>query len=298
MMAAVWEIARKEVLQHLRTKRLLIIGSFFVLALVLLTIVVPVLFLDFTGSPGDVGAGGVALENYALLFFLAGLFFLGGYFYVQLLPIVLTADAVCSEWNSRTIFLLLSKPVSRSAFVMGKFLGSFVTVATTVVVLLGLDYLVLQFLLPGTPSGQDVLNFFGALGILVLGVAAFTSFALLLSTLTRSTVASMIFAVASWIVVFPLLGRLDFFVALARHGSQAFQMSREELNLGWSSYLSPANSMEVASSVLAGGTTDFDIIGQLVGDGVSTGGAVVALIIQTALFLGLALLVVNRRNFE
>ncbi len=295
---AVFEIARKEVLQHIRTKRLLIIGSFFLLALILLTIVVPVAFLDLSPDGSFFGESEFSLENGVLLFFLTGFFFLSGYFYIQLLPLVLTADAVCSEWNSRTIFLLLSKPVSRSAFVLGKFIGSFFTVAVTMVVLLVLDYLLLQPLLPGGPDGSDIAGFAGALGILLLGVGSFTAFALFLSTLTRSTVASMILAITSWIIIFPLLGRLDLFIALARHGSEAFSMTNEEAGIGWSQYLSPAESMDVASNVLVGSTEDIGFLGDFLSGEANVGLSIFALLAQTALFLGLALLVVQRRNFE
>ena len=38
---AAYEVARKEVLQHIRTKRLLIIGVFFFVVLQLVTLVIP-----------------------------------------------------------------------------------------------------------------------------------------------------------------------------------------------------------------------------------------------------------------
>ncbi|MFA5943348.1 MAG: ABC transporter permease, partial [Candidatus Thermoplasmatota archaeon] len=178
---AMWQVARKEILQHIRTKRLLIIAGVIIFALALVTLVfgpnIARSFDDF-GFQSD-----AATENLLLSVFLGFL----GLVFIQLLPIILTADAVCSEWSSRTIFLLLSKPVSRTAFVFGKYVGSLVTVVVTLVVLLGLDYAIMQPLYSGEPDAQDILGFAKFLGFLCVGSAALAAMALFFSTVTRST---------------------------------------------------------------------------------------------------------------
>src|SRR5262245_18543116 len=68
-----------------------------------------------------------ALEN-AVLALDFGVPLIGGLPFTQLLSSILTGYAVCSEWSNRTIFLLLSKPVSRTSFVTGKLLGNLFTV--------------------------------------------------------------------------------------------------------------------------------------------------------------------------
>jgi ABC-type transport system involved in multi-copper enzyme maturation permease subunit len=297
---AVYEVTRKEVLQHLRTKRLLILAPIFLAVMVLLTIVFPLLLLDQGNLNELEQASDSGLQNLVLLFFLSGFFFLSGYFYIQLLPIVLTSDSVCSEWSNRTIFLLLSKPVSRTAFVLGKFLGSAITVAGLVLVLLLLDYLVLQFTLPGFSSVEDWGRFAAALGLLVLGAMAYTALALLFSTLTRSAVTANVLAITAWIVVLPLLARLDFFIAVAAHGIEQALADPEASGIGWSQYLSPGDSMRSATTALAGDTQSGGLLASLAGLGSTADPAVgaFALLVQTALFLGLSVLVVQRRNFE
>ncbi|HET6398863.1 MAG TPA: ABC transporter permease subunit, partial [Candidatus Thermoplasmatota archaeon] len=231
----VYEVARKEVLQHVRTKRLLIIAPVFLLALVFVTLVVPLAFFERSDLQELNTEFPVSVQNAVMLFFLSGFFFLSGYFYVQLVPILLTADAVCSEWSNRSIFLLLSKPVSRVAFVLGKWAGSVTTVAIALGGVLLLDYLILQVALPGFSDGEDWLRFLGALGIFLLGGMAFASMALFWSAATRSTVVANLLAIVTWIIILPLLSALGVILAGLRGGGRAIAESNTE----WSQYLSP-----------------------------------------------------------
>ena len=245
---AVWEVARKEILQHIRTKRLLIIGGLIIFALVLVTLVfgprIARSFDDF-GFQSD-----TATENLLLSAFLGFL----GLVFIQLLPIVLTADAVCSEWSSRTIFLLLSKPVSRTAFVLGKFLGSLITVVATLVVLLGLDYIIMQPLYSGTPDGEDVLGFVKFLGMLCLGSAALAAMALFFSTVTRSTAIAILITLGVWLVGFNLIGNLGNIINL---GSED---PNEDLAQGFQ-YVNPGYDMGLAVGFLVKPQSDeFGII--------------------------------------
>lgn len=297
-----YEVARKEVLQHLRTKRIWIVLPLFLAAMVIVTIVFPMAILREEGLRDLGDASPVPLQNLVLLFFLSGFFFLSGYFYLQLIPILITADSVCSEWSNRTIFLLLSKPVSRTAFVLGKFAGSCIVVVAVVFGALLLDYLFLQVLLPGTSDGEAWGRFLGAMGILLLGGFAYASLALLFSTLTRTTVTANILAITSWIIAFPLLSRIDLLVAIFRHGIEgALTDDPSAVGIGWSQYLSPGDSMRAASDVLVPDVSRLTgTVGNLFGvaSGANPGLAVLALCIHIALYLGLALLVVRRRNFE
>lgn len=298
-MRATWEVARKEVSQHMRTKRLLIVAPMFLLALVVVTLVFPRFFLA-NDELGSFSANvGISSQNIVMLFFLSGFFILSGYFYVQLVPILLTADAVCSEWSSRTIFLLLSKPVSRAAFVTGKFLGSVLTVSGLVTVLMVLDYLVLQLVLPGHSDGTDMLRFMGAVGVLCLGAMAFAAISLFFGTLSKSTTLANLLAITAWIIVLPLVGQLGFFVEAGRHGLSGFDAA----NARWSQYLVPGSSMTVASQVLAPIPDNASGLGLLrVFTGqlttLDTGIACLALVGQTAVFLALSYWIVQRRNFE
>jgi ABC-type transport system involved in multi-copper enzyme maturation permease subunit len=282
---ATWQVARKEVLQHIRTKRLFIIGGLILFALVMITLVFgPRIARDVNSDD----LGGVATENLLLGVFL-GIF---GLVFIQLLPIVLTADAVCSEWSSRTIFLLLSKPVGRSAFVLGKFLGSVITVIATLVALLGLDYLIMQPLYAGTPDGSDVMGFVKFLAFVCVGCAALASLALFFSTVTRSTAIAILITLGVWLVGFNLLDHTGELINLGSDDpdpdlAQAFH------------YLNPGYDMGLAVGYLvseeAGAGGPF---GETGGDGPSPAIALLALASHIVLWFSAAVLVVQRRNFE
>ena len=287
-----YEVARKDVLQNLRTKRLLVIGIVVSLLLVFITLVFgPAV----TGEqPAD---GPVSKEHTVLLFYFAvGL--IGGLQFTQLLAIVLTGDAVCSEWSNRTIFLMLSKPLSRSAFVVGKFAGAAVSVVGSLAILFTLDYLLMQPFYAGSPSSDEVAGFFGMLGIVLLGALAFSAFALFLSSLTRSTAMSIILALSAWLIVFPLIGNIGFFMELGQ-GTDA-DLTADHVD-AWR-YLNPAADMQAGARLLAPEEADvqevvlFLNVFQTSPEHVDW--SIFALVAHTVLWLGLSFLVVQRRNFE
>lgn len=295
----VYEVARKEFMQHLRTRRVLIIGGAIALLLFTFTLVFgPDIVRDFNVN-GNVR--GNAAENLVLAFYF-GLALIGGLAFTVLLSIVLTADAVCSEWSSKTIFLLLSKPVSRDAFVLGKFLGNIVTIAFVLGSVFTLDYLLMQFRYDGSPSGAEVGAFFLTLLILVLGASAFAAMALFFSTLFRTTILSMLVSLAMWLLVFPLIGQVGFFTHLDRIDTAGFDYTSDPDVQRWL-YLNPAADMQaVAQFLIPHDKGEFrEILGAL---GLfnpapqDVGLAVFWLALYTVAFLGAALLVVRRRNFE
>lgn len=283
---ATWQVARKEVLQHIRTKRLLIIGGLIIFALVMITLVFgPRIADEFAPEEGEDVVG---LENVALTIFLAFL----GLVFIQLLPIVLTADAVCSEWSSRTIFLLLSKPVSRSAFVLGKFLGSVVTVIVTLVVLLGLDYLVMQPLYPGSPDSEMVWGFVKFLLFICAGCIALAALALFFSTVTRSTAIAILITLGVWLVGFTLLEHTGELINFGRDNPD------EDL-AQFFRYLNPGYDMALGIDFLMPDEESPDEIpGFTPPEEPSPAIALLALLGHTVVWFGGAFLVVQRRNFE
>ncbi|MFO1535849.1 MAG: ABC transporter permease [Thermoplasmatota archaeon] len=294
-----YQVARKEFLQHIRTKRLLIIVPVFLAVMVFITVIVPTQIIK-GGTLSGGFEGGTAEQNIAMLLFFSGFFILSGYFYLQLLPIILTTDAVSSEWESRTLFLLLSKPVPRPAFVLGKFLGSTATVVMVAGLALLLDYGLLSLVLRNPPSAHSVQGFLLGLLIILLGCVAFSAVGLFCSTLTRSTTTGILIALATWIFVFPLLGSLDSLIDIGKRGLTSLATGPET---AWSVYLSPSSSMRVASNAIApvaAGGNELGFLARLFGFAApgEPAWAIVALLAHTAIFLGLALAVVKRRNFE
>lgn len=297
---AVYEVARKDVLQHIRTKRLLIIGIFFFLVLQIVTMVIP---LAFGFADDDPAAGRPSRENEMFFIHLNASFF-GGLFAIQLLCVVLTADAVCSEWGNRTIFLLLSKPVSRTAFVVGKYVGALASILPLVLAIYVVQYFLMMAVYAGQPTADEVMGFVQMLGLLVLGTMAIASVALFLSALTRSTVMALILSLLSVIILLPLLsmiGDITLIVDLTQDGGPDDSIDAEDWRYDWSHYF-PASALNSAPGKL------------MPGHGNEYSGVFSGLIPQqpphrpmlaaftgvayTALFVGLSIWRVNRRNFE
>jgi hypothetical protein len=95
---------------------------------------------------------------------------------------------------------------------------------------------------------------------------------------------------------------MDTFIALAQHGVDALA-NPNAYGIGWARYLSPHESMQAAGRLLAPRNLSQS---ELTNSPLSlfgfnppaVGPAIIALLIQTGLFLGLSFWVVQRRNFE
>ena len=292
----VYEVARKEVLQHIRTKRLLIIA----IAMAILLFAVTLVFGPRIANNFDAD-GPNSHENIVLAFYF-GFGLIGGLIFTQLLSIVLTSDAVCSEWNNRTIFLLLSKPVSRTAFVVGKFLGNVVVLAGTIALLFTVDYILMQPFYDGSPSGAEVGGFFKTLLVVILGCTAYASMALFFSTLTRSTIQSTLLTLAMWIIILPLVGALGLFSSIGddNAGSEEFFDSKK---VQTTLYFNPASCMQATVQLLLPHdngefTETLRFLNFFNPAPNNLGLAATSLAIYAAVFFAASILVVQRRNFE
>lgn len=302
-----YEVARKEVLQHIRTKRLLIIGLFFLLVLQIVTMVIPLAFDLVKDAPTD---SQTSHENQWFFVHLNASVF-GGLFAIQLLCIVLTADAVCSEWSGRTIFLLLSKPVSRSAFVVGKYIGSVISIMPVIVGVYILQYLLMMAVYAGQPDASDVMGFVRMLGILVLGAMAIAAVALFFSTLTRSNVLSLMLTLLCALILFPIvsfIGDIQYNVDEFRQARDGGFDSQDDLpdpsdwKYDWSHYAYPGTTLSAAPGQLLPESErdDLPAFSGLLPQHAPTRTwfSITMGLVYTGGLLGLSILRVNRRNFE
>lgn len=124
--------------------------------------------------------------------------FLG--FLVPLIAIAIAFDSVNGEMNHRTISRVLSQPIYRDAFLLGKFLGGFATVAICLVALwllvIGAGMLTLG--LP--PSGEEIARAVAFLVVAILYAGVWLALALVLSVSLRSATTSALAALAIWLV--------------------------------------------------------------------------------------------------
>jgi ABC-type transport system involved in multi-copper enzyme maturation permease subunit len=155
--------------------------------------------------------------------------------------------------------------------------------------------LILNFMLDGAPRPEEVAGFFAALGVLVLGAAAFTSLSLFFSTLTKSTVVSLLLTLGAWIIVLPLIGQIGLFSTI---GDDSFEGDFDDVRIDWSRYLNPGSDMSVAGKILVPNDEDRGVLDFLSFPPKHTSVALLALGAHTAGWFGLSMLIVQRRNFE
>jgi len=99
----------------------------------------------------------------------------------------IAATLVRKEVEKRTVFVVFSKPVSRAAFVVGKFLGLAATLGV-VIGGMGLFLFVMTWLVGGGASGMVL----AATGLIYLQVLAVVAVVVFFSTVTSAILASML----------------------------------------------------------------------------------------------------------
>lgn len=120
---------------------------------------------------GEVIEGAESVKNTAAFYFIS--------FWNSVLAILLAVDAVRSDFDTGMINSILSRPLSRLDYLLGRFLGVWLTV-----LLFYLATFTITVLHPGAPGSQDpqsALFFFAALLVDSLKAAAYILWGLLIS---------------------------------------------------------------------------------------------------------------------
>jgi Cu-processing system permease protein len=106
-----------------------------------------------------------------------------------LIAVFLGVGVITREVDRRTCYPALARPVSRAGFLIGKYIGLLVTLTLNVVLMAAATAAVL--FLYRTDSGFLTGAFFAAFGLIALQLALCAAFAVLFSTFTTSTLASI-----------------------------------------------------------------------------------------------------------
>ena len=170
-----WAIFNKEIRQFLNSLIAYIVIGVFLTGIGLLTWVFP--------ETSVLSYGYADMET---------LFSLGPFVYMFLIPAI-TMRMLAEEKKSGTIELLLTRPVTDTQIILGKYLAAFVLVVLSVLPTLIYYYSIYQL---GNPVGNlDTPGIMGSyIGLLLLG-AVFTSIGLLASSLSENQIVSFILAV-------------------------------------------------------------------------------------------------------
>jgi ABC-2 type transport system permease protein len=124
--------------------------------------------------------------------------FLG--FLVPLIAIAIAFDAVNGEMSRRTMSRVLSQPIYRDAFLLGKFIGGLATIAVclTALWLLVIGFGIVTLGLP--PSGEEIARAVAFLVVTIIYAGVWLALALALSVGLRAAATSALAGLAIWLV--------------------------------------------------------------------------------------------------
>ncbi len=180
-------VAKYDVLKHLRSKRLL--GLIILEALLLgLTFGLPiVLGADAAEDPADYMSAFIGWAD--ILIVIGATMFAG--------------DAIVSEFQSRTGYLLFPNPVKRSSIFIGKYLSTLGIIALMLVIYYGVAAL-LTFVMTG---GGTVLALYSMLFACVYGAAA-AALGFLISSIFKGSTGSLVLTFFALLMILPLIAQL------------------------------------------------------------------------------------------
>jgi len=193
--ADTWVIARKELSVHLKTRRLIAIGAVFFAVVAVISVYGGYLTGQSQQKPTyEKGAAQVVIIVLSFASFFPGI-----------MAFALTYDAIVGERVNYSMYLLVSKPVRRESIYVGKFLGAWVAIAGVYVAVFSAGLLLIVGLSGSWPSLADVGNVYLAVALILLGVAAWIAFVMLISTGFKTTTSALIVSVLMWLFVLRLV---------------------------------------------------------------------------------------------
>jgi ABC-type transport system involved in multi-copper enzyme maturation permease subunit len=115
-------------------------------------------------------------------------------FFSMLIAVMMSVLLISREVDSRTVFNILAKPVSRWQFLLGKYLGLLVTVAINLAMMT-----VVLLVLVALYQGEVDLRLVFAASMILLEMALLTAFATLFAVLTRPILGT-VFTLAVFVI--------------------------------------------------------------------------------------------------
>jgi len=227
------QVARQEFLGNVRSVRFLIMA--FLLALVVVGGGYGVSGISSTpGGPGPLLPIGPDLAVFFMIGFISLI--------VPIFSIVVAFDAVSKERVQGTLDLLLSRPVSRTGVLLGKFLGAFAAVAFPVSVVIPAGLAAISLHTGQAPSAVFAATFY-AMTLLI--VAYYVLLQIIFSTLAKTSGTAVLYGVLLWLLFNVLYGIVTLVIGLAFFPDPAAQAEFSRLStLG--------NPGGIASNVMLG----------------------------------------------
>lgn len=197
-MTATLEVTRKEMLEHFKTKRLLIIAIVFAAVFILLSYYGGA--ITGQSDPDDPSYEEGPNKVMSMVMSFSSLF-------PPIMAIALSHDSIVGERTRNSMYLLVSKPIHRRSIYLGKFLGAFLSISVVYVGVMTMGYFLVMGLSGEAASGSDFLDAYGAVGVTLYTLACWIFFFMLLSTVFKTTSTTLIVAVLMWLFVLSLISQ-------------------------------------------------------------------------------------------
>ena len=272
----IFDIARKEIKEIRKTRRLLVIAVLFAVA----TIAMAIYFGQFTNEGPD--------EMLGSTFF--GLI----YKFIPLLAIILAYDTIAGERSRGSLSLVFSKPVGRGQIFTGKFLAVFLFTGAIFLIVISFGYWIDAILCPKFPSATEIASAYKAFFAVLLVIGCWISFAMLFSTLFKSSVISLVISLILWIMVIPMISGIPVGYYLQKHMDASGSLPVGVEFPAWTRALFAINPDQCMTE-LAGHLLDFSSYGSQV---LTTGQSIAAMFIFFGVFLTSAFLLFRRLSLE
>lgn len=236
-----------------------------------------------TGLHVVTGGGGLPLASGpdTVLLLIAGLSAL----FISIFAIVVSFDAISKERVQGTMDLLLSRPVSRTGVLLGKFLGSFGAVAVPVVLVELAGIAAITAASGKAPTGSFAAAF---IGLSLLLIAFYVLIQLTFSTLAKTSGTAVLFGVLVWLLLNLLYPILTFMLGSAIFAGNPAGQFR------FSQAAALGNPSDLYSILLAHAAPG-DLFGAIGGTAVEASVAATAAVVWFVLLLALALWTFNRK---
>ena len=213
-LTGIYNIAKKEFYMNLKTKRLLIIGIIFGVVFISASTYGGILLGGNPDEPLYKQGPNTVLE---MVLSITSIF-------PAILAIALSYDSIVGERVKKSIYLLLSKPISRNEIFCGKFLGAFSSIAAVYVAVLSIGYICIIGVSGILPSAGDVLKACGASGLILICIACWIALAMFFSTSFKTTTSCLIVSIVMWLFIIPIVSQIGVIYyavttnALTQHG--------------------------------------------------------------------------------
>jgi ABC-type transport system involved in multi-copper enzyme maturation permease subunit len=197
-LSTVTTVFRKEMWEHFRTRRLIVIGGIFAFVFIVISLYGGIL----------VGQGNTQLSFKAGANSVLGLVLMFTGYFPGLMAIVISYTAIVGERSRKSLILLTSKPVKRPALFAGKFLSSYFAIVLVYMVVMTVGYIGVVAASGKMPSLEEVGRAYGAVAFILFAMACWVVFAMFLSSLLKNPITVAVSAIMIWFLVMPIVSQI------------------------------------------------------------------------------------------